>query len=116
MPEFRLRDGTANDIDRITDITLSAMKGVRDDLFEYNFPHCDEYPDDNRNYWKLRLQPAAYKPDAKFLVVEVVGGDQGEGKVIAWSDWNWNSTAKHPAPQSFPNDTIGKALASRQAN
>ena len=109
MPNFRLRDGHPNDLDRITDITLSAMKSVHDDLFAYNFPYCDAFPDDNRNYWKLRLEPAAYRPAAKFLVVEEVS----EGKVIAWADWNWNSAAKkNPAPESFPdNDTIGKAFA-----
>lgn len=115
MPEFRLRDGTANDIDRITDVTLSAIKGAKESLFAYNFPHCDEYPEDNRYYWKLRLEPAAYKPGAKFLVVEVVDESPGQGKVVAWSDWNWNSAAKQPAPQSFPKDTVGKAMARRAA-
>ena len=115
MPEFRLRDGNANDIDRITDITLSALKGAKDDLFLYNFPHCDEYPQDNRYYWRLRLEPAAYEGNTKFLVVEMVRS-QGDGKVVAWSNWNWNSGARDSAPRSFPKDTIGKAIASKQTD
>ena len=115
MPEFRIRDGDANDIDRITDITLSAMKGAKDGLFLYNFPHCDEYPQDNKYYWRMRLEPTAYEKDTKFLVVEIVGS-QDDGKVVAWSEWNWNSGAAHPAPEDFPKDTIWKAIASRQAD
>jgi len=112
MSDFRLRDGTANDIDRITDITLSAMKKAKDSLFAYNFPRSDEYPHDSRYYWKLRLEPTAYSKDTKFLVVEAVGS-QGEKKVVAWSEWNWNSGANESAPQSFPTDTYGKAIASK---
>lgn len=81
---LRTRAATSVDIPAITSLLISALD--QDPLFNFNFPHRKEYPQDCFQSWQRILSTWVYEPWVAFLVAEIE--EHEEWKIVAFARWS----------------------------
>lgn len=119
---LRLRQASSGDLGSIKAILFSALLDSHDALFAYNFPHREQYPQDNEYFFsRLRIDPMLYERHGTVMLAEILrtdangaGAGAGAGAEkwvpVGLAEWEWRPGPGSIPPVSCLADSWPKAL------
>lgn len=81
-PILRIRAVQLRDIPAIASLLILALD--QDSLFDFNFPHRTQYPEDCYNAWRSMIMSWLYEPWTVFLCAEILEGDWSLAGFARW--------------------------------
>jgi len=132
MPDsfrYHIRPAKSSDIQQVTALAIEGLDS--DDLFNYNFPHRKEFPDDCHFAWYRIFESWLYIPRTQFLVAEEMPGllDENDNDnrdfasdssqpvatskpaILAFAKWDFRYADKLPSPPGTIPDSWSTWLA-----
>lgn len=90
LPEnFRIRAVAYSDISALTSLAITALD--EDNLFNYNFPYRQEFPEDCYKSWHAIFTSWLYEPHTAFICAE--SAQQGAWVLVGFARWDLDNNA-----------------------